>query len=161
MKITVNTPALMIVTARPWLLSGALLALLAISLYLAARAVAEGEWLRAVALAMGFGGASVLAFGLFAQAATLRLDRAAGKATLSRRGLLRRSEATYDLAMIDAACLETAPAPPGRRMPASARAVLRFRPGSGQAPVPILPGFSAGTGPEQAVQAITAWLEAG
>ena len=158
MRISVNTPALMIVTARPVLLSVALALLLAISLYLAARAVAQGEWLRAAALALGFGGASVAGLLVFAQEMTLRLDRAAGTATLTRRGLLRRDQATYPLAMIARATTQTAPARRGSQIVPGSRVVLTFRPEAGQPPLPLTATFTGGDGPDQVARAITAWL---
>jgi hypothetical protein len=160
MQISVNTPALMIVTARPVLLSLALGALLAISLYLAAYAVAQGEWLRAVALGPGFGGASVAGLIVFFRVVTLRLDRAAGTATLRRRGLFGQTEATYQLAMIAAAKVETTPARRGTQNLTGGRVVLELRADTGQIAVPLTTTFSGGSGPTQVARAITTWLSA-
>lgn len=160
MQIKVNTPERLEITAWPWALTAGLLALLAISLYLAAQAVAQGEWWRAAALALGFGGGSLTGLAVFARRMTLTLDRAAGRLTLSRRGLTAATHDAMPLDAVDRAFLDRNDNPRlmARRYPPSARAGIRFDPASGRPPLLLTAAYSTGSGPERAVRAVNAWL---
>lgn len=157
MQVITETPDQMVLEDRPWLL-GSLLALgILVFLGLALGLFSTSAW-----LSLGFGLAAALigvCFVVFVRRVRVIFDRNAGALVIRTRSLLGETEKTLALSGITGATVETSRSHStdndGRSSTSvTHRPVLATRTG----PVPLAQVYSAGSGAEVIVAAITRWL---
>lgn len=153
MKPLTNTPDLLVLDHKPWLMSLAMLAGLINFLGVGLNALMEGEILFGVM----FSGIGTLAWGgcflAFSRRVQLIFDARAGQIVKRKRSFFGYAQDVYPLAALRGAELEET-----RRDGSSMyRPVLVL---DGQANLPVVSYYTSGSDPRRTVDAINAWHDA-
>lgn len=157
MKITTNTPELLIIDYRPIvvaiLLSGFALVFFSVGLSL----LADGQWVGTLFALFGAGMGGLFLY-QFARRVQVVFHRPEGWVELRRKNLLRHSKVRHALSEIARAEVEEGP---GSDSGATYRVVLVIDHGQSAGRHPVTRVYSSGRGHEKAAKAINDWLEHG
>lgn len=152
MKILTNTPDLLVLDHKSWLLSLGLMAGLLIFLAIGITATMNGEWIFGVM----FGGIGTVVWGgclaVFTKRVQLIFDVRAGQVVARKRSVLGYKQDVYPLDTLRGAKLEESP----DKEPDMHRPVLVL---DGRPNFPLVSYYTNGSGPRRMVDAINAWVE--
>lgn len=152
MKVTHDTPDLLVVESVPWLIGGALILFVLMFAGAGLLLLAEGQPFGLLFL-LGGGGLGFGGFWAFVRREQLILDRSAGEVVLRRRTIFGRTEERQPLAALRGAVIETHRS---RKGGTTFRAELDFGPGDRR---PVVSYFTNGGGPARIARAINDWLD--
>jgi hypothetical protein len=153
MKTHTNTPDLLVLDHKPWLLSLSMLVGLLIFLGVGSTALMQGE----VLFGLMFSGIGTLAWGgcflAFSKRVQLIFDARAGQIVKRKRSFFGYAQDVYPLDALCGAELEET-----RRDGSSMyRPVLVM---TGQPNLPVVSYYTNGSGPRRTTEAVNLWLEA-
>ncbi len=154
MKVSHDSPDLLILDHVPWIMAGIFSALILGSAAMAMIMLADGEL---IGVLVGLGGVPFFALFLvaFVRRVQVVLDRRAGTATVKRRGLVRSSGEQIDLHRLRKAVVQTS-----RSSDSDTHRPALLIAGRDEA-LPILFVYSSGRSAGRDVRRINDWLEAG
>lgn len=154
MKVTTNSPDLLIIEDRPIFIAIALilftLAFSGAGLFM----IAEGEWWGLFFMLFG-GGMGVLSFGIFVRRVQVVFHRPEGYVEVRRRNVFGAHKVRHDLTEIARAELQTNRGSDG---PDTYRVVLVIDEGQSAGRHPVTRSFSNGSGHQTCMEAINDWL---
>ena len=150
MKITHDTPDLLVLEDVPWMLGILFVAMVLIPVGVGLTMLLSGEW-TGIFVALGGAAFGGIFFAAFVRRTRLVLDRKAGMAELKRRSVLGLKTWTWRLDEIDRAWAESSMS----QKSTTSRPVLILTTGARQA---INPVYSSGQGAARATTAINRWL---
>ena len=155
MKVTRNTPLQLILEDTPWFIAIMLVFFILAFVGPAVLMMMDGVW---EAFFFGFfgGGLGLAAFAVFVRRVMVILDRQENTVAVRRRSLFGYSETAYTLSDLQDAFMESTTSSKGRLL---YRPVLRMRGETGIKPLPIIPSYTNGRGPQRLVDAVNDWLE--
>jgi hypothetical protein len=156
-KISHDTPDLLVLDYTPWLWAVVLMIPTLIFIGLGLSLLVEGEVLGALGAILG-SGLWIMGLVIFVERLQVILDRRTGTVTLRRRTVLRYRQDTYDLAGLDRADVQRSS---GSKGGSTYRPVLVFVGGEDRGIHPITQIYSSGGGAHQAANAINGWLGRG
>ncbi|SMR70973.1 hypothetical protein SAMN04488030_0593 [Aliiroseovarius halocynthiae] len=152
MKILTNTPELLVLDHKPWLISLAMMAGMLIFLGVGITAITQGEWV--FGLMFGGIGGSVwgICFLVFTKRVQIIFDTHAGQIVKRTRSFFGYAQDVYPLSPLCGAELEET-----RRDGSSMyRPVLVM---TGQPNLPVVSYYTNGSGPRRTTEAVNRWLE--
>lgn len=152
MKVTHDSPQMLVIEDVPWLLATALSAAALLPVGIGLAMLMRGEW---TGLLVGTGGFAfgALFLAVFVRRTRLILDLAQGMAELKRRSVLGTKVWTWTLAEIEGARIEESSSDGST----TCRPVLMLRGGGRE---PVTPVYTSGRAPARMVEAINSWLGA-
>lgn len=154
MKVTTNSPDLLIIEDRPLFIAIALilftLAFSGAGLFM----IAEGEWWGLFFMLFG-GGMGVLFFGIFVRRVQVVFHRPEGYVEVRRRNVFGARKVRHDLTEIARAELQTSRSSDG---PDTHRVALVIENGQSAGAHPITVAYSSGSGHQRCKEAINDWL---
>jgi hypothetical protein len=157
MKVTRDTPGMLVLDEVPWLLA-AVLALPVLGFAGATLALlVAGEWFGAAGALAGTA-LWVMALVVFVERLQLILDRGTDTVTLRRRTLWRYRQDRFALSSLSRVDVESRRGSKGGRVH---RAVLVFDEGEDRGRHPVTEVFSSGSGAERTAAAVNGWLGTG
>lgn len=157
MKVTTNTPDLLIVEDRPVLIAVALIVFTLTFAGFGLFVLAEGEWLGALFMVLG-GGMGVACFAIFVRRVQVvfhRADAADAYVELRRRNVFGARKVRHPLDEVSHAELESSRSSDG---PDTHRVVLVISEGQSAGRHPITFAYSSGSGHQRCNEAINDWL---
>ncbi len=160
MKVTTNTPALLIVEDRPVVIAVALIVFTLAFVGFGLFVLAEGEWLGALFLVLG-GGMGIACFAIFVRRVQVvfhrvdAADAAGAYVELRRRTVFGASKVRHPLSEVSHAELESSRSSDG---PDTHRVVLVISEGQSAGRHPITFAYSSGSGHQRCKEAINDWL---
>lgn len=157
MKITTDTPELLIVDDKPIILGIALTVFILIFAGIGLGLMFSGEWWGLVFLVVG-GGLGLGAFWAFVRRVQVVFHRPDGYVEFRRRNIFSGSTLRFELAEISRAEIEESRSNEGG---ATWRVVLVIDEGQNVGRYPITLAYSNGGGHHRAADAINDWLSAG
>lgn len=151
MKITTNTPDLLIVEDRPWFLGFALIGFTLIFVAVGLSIIASGEWGTGIFTIVVGAGSGIAAFAAFVRRAQAVFNRAEGWVELRNRNAFGGKVVRHALNEVTRATLE--------HLSDSDRVSLVIEEGQSAGIHPITPVFSSNSNHAAVVQDIDAWLK--
>lgn len=156
MKVTTNTPDLLIVEDRPVLLAIMLIVFTLVFLGAGLALVASGEWWGLVFAGFG-GGMGLLFFGIFVRRVQVVFHRPGRYVEVRRKNVFRSSKVRHDLGEISRAVVESSRSSEGGM---TYRVTLVIDAGQSVGLHPVTFAYSSGGGHAVAAATINDWLEA-
>lgn len=154
MKVTTDTPDLLIVEDRPVILAIALTAFILIFIGAGIAVVMAGEWWGLIFL-LGGGGFGFAAFWAFVRRVQVVFHRPEGYVEFRRRNIFGGSRVRHALAEVDRAEVEESRSSDSGP---TYRVVLVFERGQSAGRHPVTLAYSSGSGHQRAAEAINDWL---
>ena len=156
MKVTTDTPDLLIVEDRPVVIAIALIVFTLVFLGAGLLILATGEWWGLVFAGFG-GGMGLLFFAVFVRRVQVIFHRPERYAEVRRKNVFRASKVRYDLREISRAIVESSRSSEGGT---TYRVTLVIDAGESAGLHPVTFAYSSGSGHANAAHAINDWLEA-
>lgn len=156
MKVTTDTPDLLIVEDRPILLALGLVVFILVFVGIGLGLTLAGEWY-GILFALAGGGAGFAAFWGFVRRVQVVFHRPEGYVEIRRRNIFGGSTVRHRLDEIDHAEIEESRSSDSGP---TYRAVLVVARGQSAGRHPVTLAYSSGSGHRRAADAINAWLEA-
>jgi hypothetical protein len=154
MKVTRDTPDLLVLDDVPWVLAAALMVPLLVFLAATLALLVAGEWTGAAGALAGTA-LWAMALTVFVERLQLILDRGAGTVTLRRRTLWRYRQDIFALASLARADVDTRRRSKGGL---THRPVLVFDTGEDRGTWPVTEIYTSGQGADRTAAAINRWL---
>lgn len=153
MKITTDTPQLLIVENRPVVLGAVLIVFILVFLWAGMAMIGSGDWIGLVFIAFG-AGSGFLAFWALVRRVQVVFDRATGTVEIRRRGLFSASRVRHKLTEIDRAVVEESRGTDSTTF----RVALVIGTGQSAGHHPLTKSYSNSGAHARIAQRINAWL---
>ncbi len=157
MRVTTNTPDLLVVENRPIFLALGLMLFILVFVAIGLGLMLAGEWWGLLFALVG-GGIGFVAFWGFVRRVQVVFHRPDAYVEMRRRNIFRGSRVRHALAEIDRAEIEESHSSDSGP---TYRVVLVIERGQSTGRHPVTLAYSSGSGHHRAAEAINAWLEAG
>lgn len=156
MKITHNTPELLIIDSKPWLVGIILAAMVLVAVAIGLGMMMSGEVLTGILVAVLGGAFTGLFFAIFVRRNQLVLDRRDNRLEMRRRTLFRHTRVRHDLHHLRRAIVETSR---GDKQDTH-RMTLELDGGMDAGLHPFTAVYTSGRGARRGADAVNGWLAA-